>query len=280
MDIEKRTENAAENNYWRSDSGRTDKNMASRYTITEVNRDRIESVDVDVCVEESVNLVLNGTRVASLTITPDDLEAFGYGYLVCEGLVKSIDSVKSLEVNWPDIEVTVPGFVADDAGLWMEIRSSGCVGVRAAWADLEEPVADGLTVDKDTILYSLGFINELAKLWRRTGGTHCTIIFDRMGGIVSYAEDIGRHNSIDKAVGKALLQGRDLFECFMVCTGRMPAGMVAKAYRAGIPVVVSNTAPFTTGIELARKLNMTLVCFARPPKMYVYSGPDRINGIR
>ena len=78
--------------------------------------------------------------------------------------------------------------------------------------------------------------------------------FDGTGGIVSYAEDIGRHNSMDKAVGKALMLGKDLTQCYMVCTGRMAGGMVAKAYRAGTPILISNTAPFSTGIDLARQV--------------------------
>jgi len=163
--------------------------------------------------------------------------------------------------------------------LWMEVRSSGCVGVKASWEDIGEPAPAGPVINKTTIFYSMDFVNQLAKTWRKTGGTHCTIIFDEVGGIVSYAEDIGRHNSVDKAIGKALLGGRDLSGCFMACTGRMAAGMVAKAYRAGVPILVSNTAPFTAGIELAKKTGMTLVCFARPPRMLVYAGAERIGGI-
>jgi FdhD protein len=130
------------------------------------------------------------------------------------------------------------------------------------------------------IFASMGMINDLAALWSRTGGAHCSAICDCYGGLVSYAEDIGRHTSIDKAVGKALLDGRDLSECFLISTGRMPAGMVAKAYRAGIPLIVSNTAPLTSGVEIARRLGMTLICFARPPRMSVYSGIDRIRGVK
>jgi FdhD protein len=254
--------------------------ITSSYHAIGIERDVASGVEADVCVEESVNLLLNGTRVASLTITPAELEAFAYGYLVCEGLIKSIDEVSGMEIRWPNVDVTVPSFGKDHAGLWMEIRSSGCVGVKSAWNGLEEPLMSTLTMEKDLIFYSLGFINDLARNWKKTGGTHCTIIFDSTGGIISYAEDIGRHNSMDKAVGKALMQGSDLSGCFIVCTGRMAGGMVAKAYRAGVPVLVSNTAPFTTGIDLARKLNMTLICFARPPRMLIYSGKERICGVR
>jgi FdhD protein len=248
-----------------------------KYEAIEVIGDAASSITPDVCVEESIGLVLNGTRVATLTMTPDDLEAFAIGYLKCEGIIKKAGDVVRLEVKYPDIEVEVPSLGGDGASLWMEVRSSGCVGVKASWEDIVEPAPAGPVINKATIFYCMDFVNRLAKTWRKTGGTHCTIIFDEFGGLVSYAEDIGRHNSVDKAVGKALLGGRDLSQCFMACTGRTAAGMVAKAYRAGVPILVSNTAPFTAGIDLAKKTGMTLVCFARPPRMLIYTGAERIG---
>ncbi len=249
-------------------------------TVTEIVRSLACRKEVEVCVEESVNLLIDGRRIASLTMTPADLEAFAYGYLVCEGFAKSATDLSRVEVRWPNVEVSMASLPPEDVGLWMEIRSSGCVGVRSSWSDLTGPVRSSLTVDISTVYASMGLINDLASLWRQTGGAHCSVICDHIGGLVSYAEDIGRHSSIDKAVGKALMDGRDLSDCYLLSTGRMPAGMVAKAYRAGLPMIVSNTAPLTSGVEIARRLGMTLVCFARPPRMTVYSGLERIYGIK
>ena len=253
------------------------KGLTERFEVTAIERDRIAPTTAEVCVEDSVNMLLNGVRVASLTMTPDELVPFAYGYLVTEGLIKSIAEVRDVRVNGTDVDVNVDSFKPDDVDLWMEIRSSGCVGVRSSWLDLDEPVKSQLKLDLPTIFTCVGTVNELAGMWQRTGGTHCSAIFDQFGGLVSYAEDIGRHNTIDKAVGKALLDGRDLSDCFLVTTGRAPAGMVAKVYRAGMSAMISNTAPLSTGVELARRLNMTLAGFARPPRMYVYSGPERIR---
>jgi FdhD protein len=233
--------------------------LASRkYEAVEVVGESVRIVEPEVCVEEDVNLVLNGARLASFVMTPDDLEAFAIGYLKCEGFIKSIKDVDSIEVDWPDIKV----------------RSKVCGQDYPV-----EPMNSDMVVGISTVFYSIGFVNQIAKTWRKTGGTHCTIIFDEFGGLVSYAEDIDRYNSVDKAVGKALLGGRDLSRCFMACTGRMAAGMVAKAYGAGVPVLVSNTAPFNAGIDLAIRSGMTLVCFARPPRMLIYNKPERIGGI-
>lgn len=249
------------------------------FGVVALDRDLAIRTGVEVCVEERVNLLLNGTRIASLAMTPADLEAFACGYLVCEGFTRSVRDVERVDVWWPEVAAVVRSPATGDASQRTEIRSHGCVVVRSSWNDLAEPIRSDLEVDVPTIFASMSLINDLAALWSRTDGAHCSVICDSYGGLVAYAEDLGRYTSVDKVLGKALLDGRDLSECFLISTGRMPAGMVAKAYRAGIPLIVSNTAPLTSGVELARRLGMTLVCFARPPRMSVYSGPGRIRGI-
>ncbi|HVN65342.1 MAG TPA: formate dehydrogenase accessory sulfurtransferase FdhD [Methanomicrobiales archaeon] len=246
------------------------------YDIIDIDGENIAETRADVCVEESVNLLVNGTRLASLTITPRDLEAFAYGYLVCEGIVPGMGSIDEVRIEYPDILTTVSSISPGVTPEATEIRSSGCVGIRKTWASLTEPLGEGITIDLPTLFQGMQRMNEYAPLWKVTGGTHCSIILDARGRVVSAIEDIGRHNSVDKAVGRALLDGVDLSRCFMVLTGRLAAGMVAKVYRAGITILASNTAPFSTGICLARQVNMTLAGFTRPPRITLYSCPGRI----
>jgi FdhD protein len=246
------------------------------YDIIDIDGENIAETRADVCVEESVNLLVNGTRLASLTITPRDLEAFAYGYLICEGIVPGLHSIDEVRIEYPDIYAAVSSISPGVTPGMTEIRSSGCVGIRTTWASLTEPLGEGITIDLPTLFRGMQRINEFAPLWKVTGGTHCSIILDGQGRVISAIEDIGRHNSVDKAVGRALLDGTDLSRCFMVLTGRLAAGMVAKVYRAGITILASNTAPFSTGICLARQVNMTLAGFTRPPRVTVYSCPGRI----
>lgn len=246
------------------------------YLSVDIDGRGARCVGAEVCNEESVTLWLNGSRVASLTITPQFLPEFARGYVICEGLVPSNDAITGIGVDFPDIrvEAAIPGEPAD---LETEIRSSGCIGIRTGWGSLTGPMAGDFRVDLGAIFSGIGEINTRAALWKRTGGTHCTIILDGNASVLCSMEDMGRHNSVDKAVGWSLSAGIDLSRSFLVCTGRLPAGMVAKVYRAGIPVMASNTAPFSTGIRLARQVNMTLIAFARPPRMMIYSAPERIR---
>jgi FdhD protein len=180
------------------------------YDILDITGEEIFETRADVCVEESVNLLVNGSRLVSLTITPQDLEAFAYGYLICEGIVPDMNAIEDVRVDFPDISTTVTSFSGEVSPGMTEIRSSGCVGIRTTWASLREPVGEGITVDLSTLFRGMNKINECAPLWRVTGGTHCSIILDEQGNVRSAIEDIGRHNSVDKAVGKALLEGTDL----------------------------------------------------------------------
>jgi FdhD protein len=229
----------------------------------------------EICVEETVNIILNDRCITRLVITPEDLAAFVTGYLVCEGVVKSTRDIHTIREEFPDIYVTAtgipPGLSAD-----MEIRSSGSPGVAATGKSPDIPLENNSRISLQTLFSGMNRINQLATTWRRTGGTHCTILLDTEGRVIASSEDMGRHSSVDKAVGTALISGFDLSRCFMVCSGRLPEGMVRKAYYAGICILASNNAPFTSGIDLARRVNMTLVGFARPPRAILYSVPERI----
>ena len=251
--------------------------ITQEYDIIDITENGINQTWVEVCVEDSVNLLVNGTRVASLTITPRDLEAYAYGYLICEGIVSGIDAITDVHIDFPNIYAEVSSFSREISPEQTEIRSSGCVGIKTTWATLCEPLGEGISLELRTLFQGMRSINECAPLWKTTGGTHCAVILDECGNVKSAIEDMGRHNAVDKAVGTALLDGVDLSRCFMVCTGRLPAGMVAKVYRAGISIFASNTAPFSTGICLARQVNMTLAGFVRPPRAMIYSVPERIH---
>jgi FdhD protein len=229
----------------------------------------------EICVEETVNIILNGRRITRLVITPEDLSAFVTGYLICEGVVRSARDIHAIREEFPDIHVSATG-VMSDLSADMEILSSGCPGVSPIRERQDTPLINDIRIGLETLFSGMDQINRLATTWRRTGGTHCTILLDTDGSVISSSEDMGRHSSVDKAVGTALLAGFDLSRCFMVCSGRLPAGMVKKAYNAGICIMASNNAPFTSGIDLARRVNMTLVGFARPPRAILYSVPERI----
>ena len=96
------------------------------------------------------------------------------------------------------------------------------------------------------------------------------------GTIVCYAEDVGRHNTIDKIVGEAVINGKNLSEVFVSTSGRISAAMVTKIARVGIPLMASISAPTAQGLEIAENASITIAGFTREPRLNVYTHPERI----
>ena len=101
-------------------------------------------------------------------------------------------------------------------------------------------------------------------------------LFQEDGTLLSYAEDVGRHNTIDKIIGEAAIHEIPISSCFVVTSGRLSSAMIAKLVRAGIPIVVSISAPTEQGLEIAEKAHMTVVGFSRDPFFNIYTLSDRI----
>ena len=108
-------------------------------------------------------------------------------------------------------------------------------------------------------------------MFRETGGTHSALIHHRDDGIMAFAEDVGRHNALDKVIGRCLLDAVDLDRCVLASSGRLAGEMVLKASAAGIPVVCSVSAPLASGIRIAEAAGIRLVGFVRGRRMNLYA---------
>ncbi|MHA1733800.1 MAG: formate dehydrogenase accessory sulfurtransferase FdhD [Promethearchaeota archaeon] len=237
----------------------------------------VTDIGDEVAVEESFTLVVGEKLTLNLVASPADLRELALGFLYTEGLIAGASDVAGVEVKPPFILVELreetPAFRRE-----LEVRTTGCLGVREQWRTVEARVEADWTVRPGVIFGCQEELHRRNVTWRRTGGCHASGVFSRSGELLSWAEDVGRHTTLDKAIGGALLAGVDFGETLCVTSGRLAAAMVAKVARAGIPLLVSNTAPLDKGIEVARRARVTLVGFARGRRMTVYSRPDRIAG--
>lgn len=222
----------------------------------EVSGSERRRLEVDVAIEERIEIVLDGTVVANLFCLPSELEELAVGHLVCEGLISGPDDLVSVKAE----------------GKAVYCESCG----RKIETELRQVDSD-LWMSPESIFRAVDQLNEGARLWRRTGGTHSALVLREDGAITSFCEDVSRSSAVDKAVGAALLAGADLSRSALMTTGRLSSAMVSKTARAGFPIVVSRAAPLSTGIDLAKRLGMTLVAFTRRPNFYVYSGEERIS---
>lgn len=225
-----------------------------------------ETFEDPVVVEDVVTLHFNGTRYLSIVATNDSLTELGAGFFIAAGLARSVSSV-----TVDGLDVYVEGEALAQASGCME--SAG--GLAPAPADPSAVIPVGPErMTPDEIFRIRASLD--GDTWEQTGGLHCTALYYRHR-VVRLFSDIGRHNTVDKAIGYMVLQGFDPQECAIGSTGREPVGMVRKAVNAGIPIVVSRAAATTAGIGLAETAGVTLICFTRDRRFTVYAHPERIR---
>jgi FdhD protein len=241
------------------------------YSCVKVTRAGAEQTSDPVMVEQTIELIINGTKLSSIVTTPDNHIELAIGYMITEGAVQSREDIEDYREENGRVYLKIRSFEHFD--LWYELRSSGCIGVNWERRDdnVSLPVRQKFKID--VILDSLTTV-------LRDAGAHSRRPQRMPGGCGRHAEiqsaDIGRHNAIDKVVGMATLAGDDLSQLFLLSSGRQPAGMVMKAVRAKIPLILSKAAPISSGIDSARRANATLCCFADKEKVKVFSAPERI----
>jgi FdhD protein len=245
--------------------------LLKKHSAILVQDGKAKEVEDWVAVEGSYKLYLNDTLVDTIVVSPSDLEAHALGYVVTEGVVKP-EEVKSVERQGNKIIVRT----SMKKSIPYEAVHKNLLYGRRDWRKIPL-VSSTLKVTPALIMQCAQKIPEQSESWRKTGGIHCSILFDQQGKVIKAAEDIGRWNTVDKIVGYALLHCIPLTQTILGCSGRQPEGMVLKAAQAQISIVVSKAAVIDRGIEAAERLGVTLIGFARENRFTIYSHPERVQ---
>ena len=122
----------------------------------------------------------------------------------------------------------------------------------------------------------MGRLQEAQTIYRDTGGTHAVALASPDGKVFIHAEDVGRHNAMDKVIGRAVLTRQDLTGLVALLSGRISFEMALKCIRAGIPILAAVSAPTSMALELAQELNLTPVGFVRDQRLNIYTHPQRM----
>lgn len=140
-----------------------------------------------------------------------------------------------------------------------------------------EEIRDNIKIKPEIVLKCMKELLDINEKYNITGAVHGAALFDLTGKLIFFTEDIGKVNAIDKCIGYGIRNKIDFSSCIIASTGRQIGAMIEKIARAGIPIAVSRGAPIYSSIEVARKLNITLICFARGRTMNIYAGEQRIE---
>ncbi len=250
--------------------------------IDKISGDEVREVE-DLTIEEArLSVFLNGEKAISMMTIPVDQEAHAVGFLMSENVITSLDDVKSLKLSEDGLAVHMEADVNEDSlqNLYKEkTLTSGCGGGITGTAAGELRVPFNKTAFKVTpklILDEIKIFYKESELYNLTGCVHKAMIY-LLDKTTVCAEDIGRHNAIDKAIGKCKLKGLDTTKSILFVSGRLSSEMVTKAVMHKIPIIVSRTAPTYLGVQTAHKHGLTLIGFARGRKMNVYTHQGRIK---
>ena len=232
---------------------------------------KIKYVTEKVVKDSTITLTINNEISRSLSAIEDSLEEFAVGYLFNENMVKSLDDIKKIEINKNQINVEIDDKLLKTNETVLCSDSSG--GWRSKIKNIE-PINSNFQIEADELINRIEELKNNAQIWQATWGTHVAGIVYKNNFTVK--EDVSRHVAVDKVIGYGILHDYDLSNSYIIYSGRMPADMVIKIVRAGIPVLASNAAPSYSVCETAKKGNVTIFGFLRGQRFNVYNNKNRI----
>ncbi|BFO17099.1 formate dehydrogenase accessory sulfurtransferase FdhD [Streptomyces sp. KM77-8] len=260
-------------------------------------RDGVVSSRPDTLVaEEPLEIRLNGKPLAITMRTPGDDFALAAGFLVSEGVLAFGADLQNIvycagatadganTYNVVDVRTT-PDVVIPDITLERNVYTTSSCGLcgkaslDAVRTTARHPIADTppLRVEPELLAVLPDRLRAAQRVFDRTGGLHAAALFDEAGELLDVREDVGRHNAVDKLVGRALQSGSlPLSRTILLVSGRASFELAQKAVMAGIPMLAAVSAPSSLAVDLAAETGLTLVGFLRGGSMNVYAGEDRI----
>lgn len=240
----------------------------------------LEPLQGKVVQEFPLQLIVNGREIATLIGSPHDLRFLVAGFLRLQGFVRSLDDFKMFSVceDFGTANVQIKGELPERL---KPVLTSGCgTGISFSMPDVvSQPSDQPLVQDTFKPAHIFNLMDELAKQadnYRSHGGIHSAAV-GREGKMLLYAEDLGRHNTLDRIAGEALFKSIDLAGTMLVTSGRVSTEMVAKAALLGVRLIASRTSPTDMAIKLCDQSGIGLVGYVRGGKFTVYSHAELIE---
>ena len=237
---------------------------------------RPRMVEGYLIVESPVALYVNSELWLTFMCTPNNLEALALGFLYNEGVIDSLDQVVDIHIcDSGDIIDIWLGHHVEKPKEWK--RTSGCTGGYTATDlySITPEINNGMSLESSYVRNLVERLFESQELYSKAGGVHTSILTDGEQ-VTVMAEDVGRHNSLDKIAGMCLLENIILAKKILLSTGRVSSDMLQKSARIGASIVISRTSPTSMSVELAEKWGITLIGYARRNRFNLYTHPGRI----
>jgi FdhD protein len=246
----------------------------------------LEYLHDDLTIEEPLEIRIGRKNLATTMRTPGHDDELAAGFLVSEAIIR--DRANLAKISEEGTNVVVVDLAAhvkvrlQSAQRYGTISSScglcGKTSIEAIRQNFPAIKSTKLRIEIATLLSLPERLRKAQSDFARTGGIHAAGIFDLKGNPLIIREDIGRHNAVDKAIGRAFLDSSlPLDRHLLLVSGRASFEIVQKALAAGIPIIASVSAPSTLAVNFARESNQTLIAFLRPPSFNIYSHVERLK---
>lgn len=237
-----------------------------------------------VAEERALHVFLNRTHYATIHCSPSNLKELAIGHALSEGIVKSFEEIDEVSLEEEEGVCRIRLRLTVDLEKRLKLSTPFSRVILSACGSSSpiqftgriHKIELGMTVKAEAVHEAVNRLNFIAETFRKTGGVHAAALYRSDGVLVAFAEDVGRHNAVDKVIGISVLNKTDFSECFLALSGRLTGDIVLKAARLGIPLVASLAAAVDSGIAIAKKTNLTLIGFVRGKRMNVYSYPERV----
>ena len=246
-----------------------------------------QAVD-EVAEEVPVAMVYNGISHVVMLATPTSLEAFGLGFRLSEGILHNRRELQASEIIERSNGIELHMTIAQERFFELKQRRrnlAGRTGCGLCGAESLQQLRRPLTLVKHGQIFTdnaihdaLGQLPGMQSLQQLTGAVHAAAWVTAEGRITDIEEDVGRHNALDKLIGRLAMRGTNFSEGFAIVTSRASYEMVQKSASVGTPMLVAVSAPTGLAIDLAREAGVTLVGFARADSHVIYAHPQRLSG--
>ncbi len=242
-----------------------------------VNASHLVKIDGEIVDEVQLCISVNGQELATLMCSPNHPEHLALGFLLNEGLISSLEEVRSIHLSKNDTCLDIWLHDVDVELPQHGIITAGCGG-GITFDDLSQqhqPLSSELRATPDQLAGLMRKTHLGAELYQRARGIH-TAALARDGTILHQVEDVGRHNCLDRLAGKALLENFQTKDCVLLSSGRVSSEMINKARKMQAPIVCSRTSPTSLSVALAESWNITIVAYLRQKRMRIYTHSHRI----
>jgi FdhD protein len=255
----------------------------SNRQITRINRGVVETVEDTLIKESPLTIYFNEQELVTLLCTPEGMEELAIGFLASEGLLKNPEDITKVKLDQEQgiiwVEAKQSGTIAEKLFLKRYI-TTGCGKGTTFYnimdsALVKQPIAE-LTFLSAEIFTLMKKIQEKSELYRSTGGVHGAALAKGQQ-IVFFREDVGRHNAVDKLIGRCFLDGIPIGDKILLTSGRISSEILLKAAKQGISVLVSRSAPTDLAVKLGQELGITIIGFVRGSRMNIYCHEHRVK---